>query len=292
MNYIISSSATADLPTSYYKEKDCRLLPFPYYIDDVMYDDNYFEKYGVEEFYEYAPIAKSVKTSQPALGVIEEYFEGLLKEGKDVLHIELTSGLSGTYQSAKMIAEELNTKYPNKVIVIDSACVTGSQGMLLNRMAENRDKGLTIEENAKDLDEYKMTINCRFYTTDIRMFVKGGRVKPAVGKICEVANIVPCMYVTSEGKLEMLRKCLGKKKALMESIKDMEALARGGREYDGPVVINHSVFQDEVDECINLINKRFPKVKDIRVYNIGPVIGSHTGPYTLAVFFEGKKRED
>ena len=292
MNYQITCCSTIDMDESFIRDNHLLYTPFHFTMDDQEFTDDLGASYPASRFFEDVIKADKVSTSQVSVGQYVRFFEPILKEGKDVLHITLSSGISGTYNSAVLAASDLNFRYENKVHVIDSLAASGGYGLLVKLAVDNQNKGMSIEENFEYLQEHKLNVNHLFYTMDLTMLIKGGRVSAAAGNFANALNICPFMYVDKIGKLEVRKKCMGKRRAMMEAIKTMLATADNGAEYDGYVYITNSNCLGDATALKDEILKHFKNVKEVKITSIGAVIGSHTGPGTVALFFTGAKRID
>lgn len=232
------------------------------------------------------------QTSQVSAGEYEDYFEKFLSEGKDVLHVCLSSGISGSYRSAVMAAEVLCEKYPDrKLIVIDSLGASSGFGLLLDAMADKRDGGMDIDELAKWTEENKLKLNLWFFSTDLTFYVRGGRISKAAGFFGGLLNICPLLNMDAAGKLIPREKIRTKNRVISTIVDRMEENAENGLDYSGKCFISHSACYEDARKVADLIEARFPKLNGkVLINSIGTTIGSHTGPGTVAVFFFGKER--
>jgi DegV family protein with EDD domain len=246
-----------------------------------------------DEFYQKMSEGADTKTSQVNVEEYINYFETFLKEGKDILHLTLSSGISGTYNSACVARDELLEKYPNrKLYVIDSLAASSGYGLLMDRLADMRDHGKSIDELRDWTEEHKLNLNHWFFTSDLTYLIKGGRVSKVSGFIGNMLSICPLLNVDLEGKLIPRYKIRTKNKVIKYTVDKMEELADNGAEYADKVYISNSACIDDAKAVAELIEARFPNLREHVVINsIGTTIGSHTGPGTVALFFWGKKRE-
>ena len=234
------------------------------------------------------------KTSQVNVEEYIDYFEPFLKDGKDILHLTLSSGISGTINSANIARDELAAKYPErKIYVVDSLAASAGFGLLMDKLADLRDEGKDIDYIYNWAEEHKLELNHWFFTTDLTYLVRGGRVSKVSGFVGNMLNICPLLNVDLNGKLIARQKIRTKKKVISATVDKMEELAKDGLNYADKVFISNSACYDDARAVADLIEARFPKMKGKVVINsIGTTIGSHTGPGTVALFFWGKKRED
>ena len=286
--YMITCSSTVDLSEEFLKERNIPYACFTFTADGKTYKDDYGKSYPIDKFYKDITNGMQPITSQVNVEAYIEMFEPLLKEGYDVLHITLSSGISGTYNSAIGAKDILNEKYENKVYVVDSLCASAGYGMLVTKAKDNLDSGMSLEDNIKWLEENKTKIIHWFFSTDLSSFIRGGRISKTAGLVAGVLQICPVMCVSKIGKLEVFDKVRTKKKAIKTVVSKM--LEEVGSDYDGYVYISQSACLEDANAVANLIKETFKNVKEVKIFNIGTVIGSHTGPGTVATFFEGKER--
>lgn len=292
--YILSCCSTADLTKEHFLSRDIHYVCFHYELDGKQYMDDLGESMAFKDFYQAMVDGADTKTSQVNVEEYAEYFEPFLKEGKDILHLTLSSGISGSINSARIAAEELSEKYPDrKLYIVDSLAASSGYGLLMDKLADLRDEGMGIDELRDWAEAHKRECNHWFFTSDLTFFIKGGRVSKAAGFIGGVMNICPLLNVDFEGKLIPRAKIRTKKKVILEIVKKMEELAEGGLDYSGKCYISNSACYEDARAVADLIEERFPRLNGKVVINdIGTTIGSHTGPGTVALFFWGKERED
>ena len=292
MGYVLACSSTCDLDLDLLNSKDIKIAFFKYIIDDKEYNDNFFQSYDYTKFYSDIAAGMKPTTSQVGYGEYLNFFEPFLKEKKDVLYIDLSSGISGDFSTLQMVKEELDEKYPdNKVYIVDSLCASSGQGMLAIYAWMNKESGMSIEENYKWCQDNKLKIQHWFISTDLSSFVRGGRISKTSGFFGTMLKICPLMTVAKDGTLLPLEKIRTKSKAMSGMINKMLELADNGREYDGLCYISVSQCDADAEILACMIRENFPKLKDVKIFHIGTTIGSHTGPGTIALFFKGKERE-
>lgn len=293
-NFTLTCCSTVDMPKDYFSARQIPVVCFHYTMDGVTYLDDFGESIPYEEFYDRIAKGSAPITSQVNVNEYCDFFEPILKKGKDVLHLSLSSGISGTYNSACVARDELQEKYPDrKIIVLDSLAASSGYGLLVDLAADLRDRGESIETAAKWVEENKLRIHHWFFSTDLTSFKRGGRISATAAMLGTVLNICPLMNVDNTGHLIPRQKIRTKKKAIQEAVRMMELYADHGSSYDGKCFISYSVCLEDAKEVISLIEERFPALYGkVRLNSIGAVIGSHTGPGTVALFFFGKKRED
>ena len=292
-SYVLSCCSTADLSKEHFEKRDIHYVCFHYHLDGVDYPDDLGQTIPFPKFYEMLANGSSSTTSQVNIDEYLTYFETFLSRGLDILHVCLSSGISGTYNSAhsaKLIAEE---RWPDRrIIVIDSLCASSGFGLLMDTLADLRDAGMGLQELADWTENNKLRVNHLFFTTDLTFFVKGGRISKAAGFFGGVLGICPLLDVNNEGKLIPREKLHGKKMVIRRIVKRMEELADDGKNYSGKCYLCQSACYDDARAVADLIKQTFPNVQEPEIYDIGTTIGSHTGPGTVALFFTGKERGD
>lgn len=293
-DYVIITCSTADISPELLKEKNIDFIKFSYYLDNKEYLDDMGVSMTYDEFYERMKNGEETKTSLPNKERIKEKFLPYLKEGKDVICLMLSSGLSGAMTSASMASEELKKEYPErKIYIVDSLGASTGMGLLAIEMANKRDAGMSIEELYSWTEENKLNVHHWFFTTDLTYFVKGGRVSKLSGWFGTILKICPLLNVSNQGKLTPRKKLRGKVKVIEEIVNKMEENAISGTDYDGPCYISHSNVYADAMAVSGLIEEKFPNLRGkIIINSIGTTIGSHTGPGTVALFFLGNKREN
>ncbi|MDD5898150.1 MAG: DegV family protein [Clostridia bacterium] len=291
-NYILSCCSTADLTQEHFAQRDIHYLCFHYFLDGVGYPDDLGQTVPFDKFYQAMVDGADTRTSQVNVEEYVAYFEKFLSEGKDILHLTLSGGLSGTINSARIAAEELRARYPErKLYVMDSLTVASGYGLLMDKLADLRDEGKTIEEVRDWAEANKNRVHHWFFSTDLTFFIKGGRVSKVSGWFGTALHICPLLNVNSEGKLIPREKHRGKAKVIRQIVKKMEEHAQGGLDYSGKCYISHSACLEDAQAVAKLVEERFPKLNGkVVIYSIGTTIGSHTGPGTVALFFWGDER--
>ena len=233
------------------------------------------------------------RTSQVNFNEFIDYFESMLQSEKDVLHICLSSGISGVYNSAVLAAEELREKYPQrKIFVADSLTASSGCGLLMDKLADLRDSGMSIEEVYNWVLENRLYLHAWFFSTDLTYYIRGGRISKTAGFIGSVLNICPLLNIDAQGKLIPRHKIRGKKKVIYTIAQKMFEFADKGINYSDKCYISHSDCIEDAKEVAGLIQEKCPNLKEpVLINNIGTTIGSHTGPGTVALFFWGSQRQ-
>lgn len=290
--YKITCCSTADMPAAYFEERKIPYVCFHYRMDGVEYPDDLGKTMPFAEFYDRISKGAEPTTAQVNAQQYMDFFEPILKEGKDILHFTLSGGISGSVNSANIAKTQLEEKYPDrKVIVIDSLAASSGFGMLVDAALDKQEEGLSLEENAAWAEENKNRLHHWFFSTDLTSFIRGGRISKVSGFVGQALNICPLMNVNSEGKLIPRNKYRGKKQVIREIVKRMEEHAQGGLSYNGKCFMSCSACEEDARKVADIIGEKFPNLNGKVVINsIGTVIGSHTGPGTVALFFWGDER--
>ena len=293
-DYIISCCSTADLSEKHFLERDIHYICFHYELDGVSYPVDLGKTMYIDDFYKAMSEGADTKTSQINADEYEKYFEGFLKQGKDLLHVTLSSGISGTINSALIAADNLKEKYPDrKIYIIDSLAASSGYGLLMDKVADLKDAGMGIDELKNWIEDNKLRVNHWFFTTDLTFFIKGGRVSKVSGFVGNLLNICPLLNVDYQGKLIPREKIRTKKKVIAETVNKMVLNADNGTDYSDKCYISMSACIEDAQAVAKLVEEKFPKLNGkVLINNIGTTIGSHTGPGTVALFFWGEKRMD
>lgn len=292
-NYVISCCSAADLSYEHLTAREIRYLCFHYELAGEQRVDDLGQSLPAADFYRAMEEGAMTRTSQISAGEYHAYFEGMLKEGLDILHLTLSSGISGTYNAACAAADELREQYPDrKLYVVDSLAASSGFGLLADRCADLRDAGMGIDDLKNWVLENRLYLHHWFFSTDLKYYVRGGRISKTSGFIGGVLGICPLLNVNDEGKLIPREKIRGKKRVIARMVEKMKEHASLGADYDGKVFLSNSACYGDARAVADLIESAFPKMKGkVQIFDIGALIGSHTGPGTVALFFWGDKRE-
>ncbi|MDE7340765.1 MAG: DegV family protein [Lachnospiraceae bacterium] len=293
-DYYLSCSSTADLSKKHFEQRDIHYICFHFELAGKEYLDDMGESVPPETLYRRMSEGADTKTSQITIGEYEEYFETMLQNGRDILHLTLSSGISGTYNSACVARDILAEKYPDrKIYVVDSLAASSGYGLLMETLADMRDSGMELDALRDWAEENKLRLQHWFFSTDLTFYIKGGRISKTSGFIGTVLSICPLLNVNFEGRLIPREKIRTKKKVIERIVEQMEENAQDGTDYAGKCFISQSACMEDARAVAALIEERFPKLcGKVEIYPIGATIGSHTGPGTVALFFWGKKREN
>lgn len=287
-DYVITTDNNSDLPESYYKDRGIGCTYLSYSMDGVNYThDNFLPEH---EFYECMRNGSLPTTAQVNPASARNLMEPYLKEGKDVLHIAFSSGLSGSYNSSRVAAEELLEEYPDrKIIVVDSLAASLGQGLLVHLAQQKKEAGDDMEAVASWVEETKKHIVHMFTVDDLEHLYRGGRVSKTTAVLGGMLNIKPVMHVDDAGKLVAIGKVRGRKKAILELVKGMDEKIGSYKESCDTIFISHGDCEEEARFLESKIKEKYP-IKTAIINYVGATIGAHSGPGTLALFFVGDIR--
>lgn len=286
--YVIMTDNMADLPESYIKEHELEVLSLSYILDGETYDRNHPLEVG--EFYNRMRGGSMPTTSQVNPEQAKEAFTSCLEQGKDVLYIAFSSGLSGTYNSGKIAAEEIEEegRFPDrKLVVLDSLSASLGEGLLVHKAVQLKEAGKSLEEVASWVEEHKLNLCHNFTVDDLFHLHRGGRVSKATAILGTMINIKPILHVDNEGHLIAIGKVRGRKKSLSALADRMGEQIKG---FENPeVFISHGDCLEDAEYVEKLVRERFD-VENFLINHVGPTIGAHSGPGTIALFFMGSPR--
>ena len=293
-NYILSCESTADLTKKHLESREIHYICYPYELDGKSYRDDLGTTIPFEDFYTAMSRGAMTKTAQINAYEFEVYFESFLKGGKDILHLCLSSGLTGVINSAQIACASLMEKYPErKIFLVDSLAASSGSGLLMDQLADLRDRGLSLEELYQWTQDNKLRIHHWFFSTDLQYYVRGGRISKTAGMVGTMLGICPLLNVSNDGHLILREKIRSQKKAITAIVNKMAQYAEHGAAYEGKCYISHSGCPDLARQVADLVAVRFPNLAEpVQIYSIGTTIGSHTGPGTVALFFWGSPREN
>lgn len=288
--FTIITEVTSDLPVSYFKKHDVLPVEMIYTLDQTEYDGTFENSLSPREFYDALRNNQMAKTVAVPPDKMAGIFEEEMKQGNDVLHLAFSSGLSSTYQACTMAREEVLEKYPEgKIYVVDTLCASLGQGLLVDYAVRQRDAGKSIEETVQAVEEIKHSVCHLFTVSDLHFLHRGGRVSKTVAVVGTVLGIKPVMYVDDEGHLIPYGKIRGRKQSLDELVAHM---GKKLGDYENPYVfISHGDCYDEARYVSDQVRLKYGIPTEI-INFIGPVIGSHSGPGTVALFFIGRDRKE
>lgn len=291
--FIISCCSTADLSKEHFEAIDVKYICFHYEMDGVQYSDDLGQSMPFDVFYARMSAGADTRTSQINVDEFLDYFRPFLEQGLDILHVTLSSGISGVLNSALAAKNVLQEDYPDrKIYIVDSLGASSGYGLLMDRLSQMRAEGKTIDEVRDWAEEHKLNLNHWFFSMDLSFYIKGGRISKTSGFFGHALKICPLLDMDDLGRLTPRYKIRTKKKVFKATVDKMEELAEGGKDYSDKCYLCHSACLEDAQTVASLIEERFPKLNGkVEINNVGTTIGSHTGPGTVAVFFWGKKRE-
>ena len=293
-NFVLCCDSTADLAKEHFERRDIHYVCFHFFLDGKEYYDDLGQSVPFDQFYQAMADGAEMSTSQVNVDEYINFWKPMLEDGKDILHLCLSSGISGTINSAMNAADILSEDFPDrKIYVVDSLGASSGYGLIMETLADKRDEGMDLEELHAWVEEHKLNMHHWFFSTDLTFFVKGGRISKASGWFGGMLNICPLMNMDNEGHLVPRFKIPGKKKVTREIVKKMGEFADNGYDYSGKCFISNAGCYDDARAVADLIEEQFPNLNGKVVINsVGTTIGSHTGPGTVALFFWGLKREN
>lgn len=290
--FVITCCSTADMPLDYFQHRNIPFICFHFILDDKEYPDDLGQTIPFDDFYARIAAGAMPTTSQVNVNEFVSFFEPYLAQGKDILHISLSSGLSGTYNSAVLAREQLLQKYPDRILqIVDSLGASSGYGMLVDLAADLKEGGATLSEISDRVTQTRLHIHHWFFSTDLTHYKRGGRISATSAVVGTMLNICPLMNMDHHGKLIPRQKIPGKKRVIREIVRKMEQHAQNGIGYAGKCFLSHSACYHDAREVADLIEQKFPHLNGrVMINNVGTVIGSHTGPGTVALYFLGDER--
>ena len=286
--YVITTDNNSDLPESYYAEHNVGCTYLSYSMDGQNYSHENF--LPVEEFYDKMRKGSMPTTAQVNPEAAKALMEPYLKEGKDILHIAFSSGLSGSYNSARIAGESLMEKYPDrKIIVLDSLAASLGQGMIVYLAQQQKEEGKSIDEVAQWVKGHRLNVVHAFTVDDLNHLYRGGRVSKTTAVVGGVLNIKPVLHVDNEGKLIPVGKVRGRKKSLLALVDMMDQKLGSYKDSCDTIFVSHGDCIEDAQFVIDKIKEKYP-IKTVLVNYVGATIGAHSGPGTVALFFLGDER--
>jgi len=289
MSFVLFTDSSANLTTEIVEKFNIEVIPMIFLVNGVEHRSyKKGENVDIKQYYDMMRNKEHIKTSLLSPETYQEAFRPFLEDGKDILYIGFSSGLSGTYQSSAIAAEMLREEYPQrKIITWDSLCASMGEGLMVYYAAKMKEEGKSIDEILSWLDENKLNL-CHWFTVDDLFFLKrGGRVSGATAVIGSALGIKPVLHVDDNGKLIPVSKVRGRKQAMHALVSKMEETAIEPEKQT--IFISHGDCLDEAEYVAKCIKEKFG-TEDIVINYIDPVIGAHSGPGTLALFFLGNER--
>ena len=293
-DYVISCCSTADLSKEHFEAIDVHYVCFHYILNGKDYPDDLGQSLPFDEFYRLMKEGADTKTSQVSIQEYLDFFTPFLEQGKDIVHVTLSSGISATINSARNAANIAMERFPERrIYVIDSLGASSGYGLIMDTAAARRDEGLSAAELADWIEKNRLKLHHWFFSTDLSFFVKGGRISKTAAIFGGLLEICPLMNMDNLGRLIPRFKVRTKKRVIRQIVDKMEEYADKGLDYDGKCYISMSACLEDARAVADLVEARFPKLNGkVEINNVGTTIGSHTGPGTVALFFWGEERAD
>ena len=287
-NYIITTDTTTELPEDYIKKHDLGIMSLTYTLEGTTYSkDNPLD---VKLFYEKMRNGSMPTTSQVNPENAKNIFLPYLKDGYDILHIAFSSGLSGSYNSTRIAAEELSEEFPDrKITIIDSLAASLGEGLLVHKAVMLKEQGADLDTVADWVEQNKLHIVHNFTVDDLFHLHRGGRVSKATAILGTMINVKPILHVDDEGHLIALSKVRGRKKSLQALVDSMEKQMGAYRSQNDIVFISHGDSLADAQYVADLVKQRFG-IESFLINYVGPTIGAHSGPGTIALFYMGDYR--
>ena len=292
-SFVLTCCSTVDLPKEYLDTRQIPYVCFHFNIDGMEYPDDLGQSMPFDQFYAKIQAGAMPTTSLVNTQQFLAFFEPILKEGRDILHLSFSSGLSGSYASAIIARDELMARYPErKLVVVDSLGASSGYGLMLDTLADMRDAEASLDETAAWIEAHKLNMHHWFFSTDLTHYKRGGRISPTAFVIGSLLNIFPLMNMDDGGHLTPRFKINGKKRVMREMVKQMEMHAENGLDYSKKCFISNSACMEDAQSVAALVESTFPKLNGkVMINSVGTVVGSHTGPGTVALFFWGDSRK-
>lgn len=287
-DYVITTDNTTDLPDEYVEKHGLGMMSLTYMIDGETYNKKHELPY--KEFYTKMRAGSMPTTSQVNPEEAKAEFREFLKRSKNIIHIAFSSGLSGSYNSARIAAEELMEEDPTcRITVVDSLCASLGEGLFVHQALVRKEAGMDYEELVKWLEEHKLNVVHNFTVDDLFHLYRGGRVSKAAAVLGTMINLKPVLHVDNEGHLIPLSKVRGRKKSLVTLVDCMEKQIGNWKDKNDIVFISHGDCLEEAQFVADQVKERFG-ISSFIIHPVGPTIGAHSGPGTLALFYMGEYR--
>ena len=286
MSFVIVTDTSANIPKRIVEERDIKVIPFSYWVEGVEHTCDDIEAFDGEGFYAMMRGHTNVTTSQIPPQCYADFFEPYVKAGQDLLFVSMSSGISGSFSSSNIAANQLMESYPDRTVCsVDTKGASLGEGLVALRAADCRDKGMTIQETVELLCQLRERI-CQVFTVDDLMFLrKGGRISNVTAIVGTVLNIKPLLKGDEEGRIVAFGKVRGRKRSIEAVAERYDQLVEHPEQQT--VCIANAACEKDAEYLISLLNRNNPP-KEIMNVCYEPVTGSHVGPGALALFFEGR----
>ena len=290
--FALSCCSTSDMYPQFYEDNNISFACFHFILDGKEHPDDLGQTIPFDEFYKRIAEGADASTSQVSQQDYIDTWQPLLISGQDVLHITLSSGISGSINSAMNAREALLEDFPNRrITIVDSLGASSGYGLLVTEACRLRDEGKTLDEAVVWLEDNKLHLHHWFFSTDLTSYLKGGRISRTACQFGTLLKICPLLNMNSKGELIPREKIRTKRKVIQAIVDRMAEHADGGTKYSGKCYISQSDCYEDARAVADLVEARFPNLDGkVIINNVGTVIGSHTGPGTVALFFFGDMR--
>lgn len=286
--FVITTDNSADLPLDYYEKHGIGVASLTYTLNGTTY--NMYTTIPSHDFYDAMRNGSMPTTSQVNPADIRALFEPYVKKGMDILHIAFSGGLSGSYNSSRIAAEELLEEYPDaKIVTIDSLAASLGQGLLVHKAMQMKADGKNLDEIAEWVENHKRNLCHMFTVGDLNHLYRGGRISKLTAVFGTMVNIKPVLHVDNEGKLVNIDKVRGRKKSLNALVDKMEEKIGSYRGKNDVIFISHGDCLEDAQYVARQVKERFGYT-EFMYNNVGATIGAHAGPGTVALFFMGDER--
>ena len=288
-DYVLTCSSVADLPREYTEANDIGVIPFRFYLDGKEYEDDQGQTMPYHDFYDKMRQGAMPSTTMVNTELYKDFFRPFLEKGEDVLHIEFSSGLSGTFQAAKLAAAQLEEEFPDrKVKIVDSRGATVAYGLGVILTKDKMNEGATLDEAAEYAEKICRRCMHWFVVEQLDTLRRGGRLSAASAMLGTVLNIKPLLSVDGDGVIVPVEKIRGRKKSLNALV---SKFAENIVDPDGQLaIVMHADSPEDAAWVAEETKRRVPTLGEVRIYNLGPVIGAHTGPGSIGLTALGKER--
>lgn len=288
-DYIIASASTADLPRKFFEQHNVPFISYSYTAGSDVIEDDCLESTR-ESTYRKMRGGMLLSTLMINTYGYYSFFKSLVEQGKDVIYLDMSQKMSHSYVNAKEAAGQISEEFPDRrLYLMDTLCISGGLGMLVQSMVARRDEGMSFDEVIAWGEQNKLHIMHRFTVDDLAYLKRGGRVSNAVAMVGSLLSIKPVLYVPDDGSLTVASKVRGRKAALLEIVNGMK---RDFLDPDGQEVhILHADCLEDAEFVRDLVKKTFPTVGKITITSLGVVIGAHCGPGLFTIFYFGAHRQ-
>ena len=287
--FTLSCESTVDLTLNHLVKRNIPALAYTYTVDGVEYADDMRAGNGLAIFYNQLLAGKLPTTSLINVERYCDFFRSLLQKG-DLLHICFSSGLSQSASNAVKAAELLKREFPQrKIYVVDSTCACVGYGLFVDCIADLRDEGKGIDFLYKWAQDNRLRIQHQFFSTTLTYFRRSGRISGPAAILGNMFKLCPIMHLNKDGKIVAYAKVMSETKAIAKTLDEIAKKIDNGSQYDGKIWVGHSNYICCANKIVEALKIAYPKAS-IRIFDIGPVVASHCGPGTLAIFFVGSPR--